>query len=129
MSFGRLDFQELYFFLKAFLMKRLGHPNILLFMGAVTSPQCLCIITEFLPRYFLCFFVIFWRYFVVFQGNMSCTWTGCRDAYRTRRRSIQVQSRSNLINQGSIWNQFNWFQIKLNLTSVLNQIGLLENGT
>ncbi|KAG6398635.1 hypothetical protein SASPL_140102 [Salvia splendens] len=32
------------------LMKRLRHPNILLFMGAVTSSQCLCIVTEFLPR-------------------------------------------------------------------------------
>ncbi|KAL8540021.1 hypothetical protein ACS0TY_001568 [Phlomoides rotata] len=32
------------------LMKSLRHPNILLFMGAVTSPQRLCIVTEFLPR-------------------------------------------------------------------------------
>ncbi|KAK9161751.1 hypothetical protein Syun_008092 [Stephania yunnanensis] len=32
------------------LMKRLRHPNIILFMGAVTSPQRLCIVTEFLPR-------------------------------------------------------------------------------
>ncbi|KAL3505623.1 hypothetical protein ACH5RR_031005 [Cinchona calisaya] len=32
------------------LMKRLRHPNILLFMGAVTSPDRLCIVTEFLPR-------------------------------------------------------------------------------
>ncbi|XP_026446234.1 probable serine/threonine-protein kinase DDB_G0282963 [Papaver somniferum] len=32
------------------LMKRLRHPNIVLFMGAVTSPQRLCIVTEFLPR-------------------------------------------------------------------------------
>ncbi|XP_076956617.1 uncharacterized protein LOC143631878 isoform X2 [Bidens hawaiensis] len=32
------------------LMKRLRHPNILLFMGAVTSPHQLCIVTEFLPR-------------------------------------------------------------------------------
>ncbi|KAI4303134.1 hypothetical protein MLD38_038803 [Melastoma candidum] len=32
------------------LMKRLRHPNILLFMGAVTCPQRLCIVTEFLPR-------------------------------------------------------------------------------
>ncbi|PWA78652.1 PAS domain-containing protein tyrosine kinase family protein [Artemisia annua] len=32
------------------LMKRLRHPNILLFMGAVTTPQHLCIVTEFLPR-------------------------------------------------------------------------------
>ena len=31
-------------------MKRLRHPNILLFMGAVTSPERLCIVTEFLPR-------------------------------------------------------------------------------
>lgn len=32
------------------LMKKLRHPNIILFMGAVTSPLRLCIITEFLPR-------------------------------------------------------------------------------
>ncbi|CAI9779722.1 unnamed protein product [Fraxinus pennsylvanica] len=32
------------------LMKSLRHPNILLFMGAVTTPQHLCIVTEFLPR-------------------------------------------------------------------------------
>ncbi|KAJ1380586.1 Serine-threonine/tyrosine-protein kinase, catalytic domain [Sesbania bispinosa] len=32
------------------VMKKLRHPNILLFMGAVTSPQRLCIVTEFLPR-------------------------------------------------------------------------------
>ncbi|ONK78744.1 uncharacterized protein A4U43_C02F21970 [Asparagus officinalis] len=32
------------------LMKRLRHPNILLFMGAVTTTQRLCIVTEFLPR-------------------------------------------------------------------------------
>nr|XP_043612092.1 serine/threonine-protein kinase STY46-like [Erigeron canadensis] len=32
------------------LMKRLRHPNILLFMGAVTSRQHMCIVTEFLPR-------------------------------------------------------------------------------
>ncbi|KAF5195571.1 Serine/threonine-protein kinase EDR1 [Thalictrum thalictroides] len=32
------------------LMKRLRHPNIILFMGAVTSPERLCIVTEFLPR-------------------------------------------------------------------------------
>ncbi|KAG6512983.1 hypothetical protein ZIOFF_031127 [Zingiber officinale] len=37
-------------YFKVSLMKRLRHPNILLFMGAVTSPNCLCIVTEFLPR-------------------------------------------------------------------------------
>lgn len=37
--------------MKVSLMKRLRHPNVLLFMGAVTSPQRLCIVTEFLPRY------------------------------------------------------------------------------
>ncbi|KAG5005929.1 hypothetical protein JHK85_024471 [Glycine max] len=35
------------------VMKRLRHPNIILFMGAVTSPQHLCIVTEFLPRFVL----------------------------------------------------------------------------
>uniref|UniRef100_A0ACD5WDQ9 Uncharacterized protein n=1 Tax=Avena sativa TaxID=4498 RepID=A0ACD5WDQ9_AVESA len=32
------------------LMKKLRHPNIILFMGAVASQQQLCIVTEFLPR-------------------------------------------------------------------------------
>ncbi|CAN7117093.1 unnamed protein product [Brassica rapa subsp. narinosa] len=32
------------------LMKRLRHPNVLLFMGAVTSPQRLCMVSELLPR-------------------------------------------------------------------------------
>ncbi|KAK8585889.1 hypothetical protein V6N13_050859 [Hibiscus sabdariffa] len=32
------------------LIKKLRHPNVLLFMGAVTSPQRLCIVTEFLSR-------------------------------------------------------------------------------
>ncbi|KAF8085148.1 hypothetical protein N665_0678s0008 [Sinapis alba] len=32
------------------LMRRLRHPNVLLFMGAVTSPPRLCIVSEFLPR-------------------------------------------------------------------------------
>ncbi|CAM8921386.1 unnamed protein product [Rhodiola kirilowii] len=31
-------------------MKRLRHPNVLLFMGAITSGQHLCIVTEYLPR-------------------------------------------------------------------------------
>lgn len=33
------------------LMKRLRHPNVVLFMGVVTSPPHLCIVTEFLPRH------------------------------------------------------------------------------
>ncbi|XP_062182545.1 uncharacterized protein LOC133886748 [Phragmites australis] len=32
------------------LMKKLRHPNIILFMGAVASSERLCIVTEFLPR-------------------------------------------------------------------------------
>lgn len=32
------------------IMKKLRHPNVVLFMGAVTSPQHLSIVTEFLPR-------------------------------------------------------------------------------
>ncbi|ESQ49378.1 hypothetical protein EUTSA_v10020121mg [Eutrema salsugineum] len=44
------------------LMKRLRHPNVLLFMGAVTSPPRLCIVSEFLPRGSL---------FRLLQRNMS----------------------------------------------------------
>jgi hypothetical protein len=32
-------------------MRRLRHPNVVLFMGAVTRPPNLSIVTEFLPRY------------------------------------------------------------------------------
>lgn len=32
-------------------MRRLRHPNVVLFMGAITRPPNLSIITEFLPRY------------------------------------------------------------------------------
>ncbi|PIA49567.1 hypothetical protein AQUCO_01300394v1 [Aquilegia coerulea] len=32
------------------IMKKLRHPNVLLFMGAVYSPEQLAIVTEFLPR-------------------------------------------------------------------------------
>lgn len=46
------DIRGLYFLkFKVALMKRLRHPNILLFMGAVSSPERLCIVTEFLPRF------------------------------------------------------------------------------
>ena len=34
-------------------MRRLRHPNVVLFMGAVTRPPNLSIITEFLPRYII----------------------------------------------------------------------------
>lgn len=33
-------------------MKKLRHPNVVLFMGAVTRVPNLSIVTEFLPRYF-----------------------------------------------------------------------------
>ena len=33
-------------------MKSLRHPNIVLFMGAVTEPRNLSIVTEYLSRYF-----------------------------------------------------------------------------
>ncbi|GJN25829.1 hypothetical protein PR202_gb13710 [Eleusine coracana subsp. coracana] len=36
------------------LMKKLRHPNTILFMGAVASHERLCIVTEFLPRYEVC---------------------------------------------------------------------------
>lgn len=33
------------------IMRGLRHPNVVLFMGAVTRPPNLSIITEYLPRY------------------------------------------------------------------------------
>jgi hypothetical protein len=38
-------------FCKVRIMRRLRHPNIVLFMGAVTRPPNLSIISEYLPRY------------------------------------------------------------------------------
>jgi hypothetical protein len=38
-------------------MRRLRHPNIVLFMGAVTRPPNLSIVSEYLPRY------ITWHYY------------------------------------------------------------------
>lgn len=38
-------------FFKVRIMKRLRHPNVVLFMGAVTRVPNLSIVTEFLPRY------------------------------------------------------------------------------
>uniref|UniRef100_A0A7N0TSM1 non-specific serine/threonine protein kinase n=1 Tax=Kalanchoe fedtschenkoi TaxID=63787 RepID=A0A7N0TSM1_KALFE len=51
--FSKLDYADdvvLSFKQEISLMKRLRHPNVLLFMGAVTSGQPLCIVTEYLPR-------------------------------------------------------------------------------
>lgn len=39
-------------FMQAEIMLRLRHPNVVLFMGAVTRPPHLSILTEFLPRFF-----------------------------------------------------------------------------
>ncbi|KAM5568745.1 serine/threonine-protein kinase STY46-like [Rosa sericea] len=51
--FSKLEYSDdllLSFKQEVSLMKRFRHPNVLLFMGAVTSPERLCIVTEFLPR-------------------------------------------------------------------------------
>lgn len=37
-------------FLKVAIMKRIRHPNVVLFMGAVTKRPHLSIVTEYLPR-------------------------------------------------------------------------------
>jgi Ni,Fe-hydrogenase III small subunit len=39
------------------IMKRLRHPNVLLFMGAVYTQQRLAIVTEYLPRQEVFFFL------------------------------------------------------------------------
>ncbi|RZC57920.1 hypothetical protein C5167_005221 [Papaver somniferum] len=56
------------------LMKGLRHPNVLLFMGAVTSSQHLCIVTEFLPRFILHFYPFYfvfinWEFVSVASTN------------------------------------------------------------
>lgn len=43
---------------KVQIMKKLRHPNVVLFMGAVTRPPNLSIVTEFLPRYLFFTFLI-----------------------------------------------------------------------
>lgn len=44
-------------------MKRLRHPNIVLFMGAVTKPPNLSIVTEYLSR-----FVFYFLYLQILCG-------------------------------------------------------------
>ncbi|KAI3917305.1 hypothetical protein MKW98_027224, partial [Papaver atlanticum] len=60
------------------LMKKLRHPNVLLFMGAVTSPKHLCIVTEFMPRGSLFQLLrssskIDWRRRVLMALDIGCT--------------------------------------------------------
>lgn len=44
-------------------MKRVRHPNVVLFMGAVTRPPNLSIVTEFLPRYVCIFYLFLYFYY------------------------------------------------------------------
>ena len=43
-------------------MKSLRHPNIVLYMGAVTQPPNLSIVTEYLSRYLLLYNILFFCY-------------------------------------------------------------------
>lgn len=43
---------------KVRIMKRLRHPNVVLFMGAVTRAPNLSIVTEFLPRFVYTLYVL-----------------------------------------------------------------------
>jgi hypothetical protein len=46
-------------------MRRLRHPNVVLFMGAVTRVPHLSIVTEFLPRYqFASLFKYYFRFWI-----------------------------------------------------------------
>lgn len=42
------------------IMKRIRHPNVVLFMGAVTRAPNLSIVTEFLPRYVATIYLLFY---------------------------------------------------------------------
>lgn len=51
--YSRMDYREsvlLDYKKEIAIMKKLRHPNVLLFMGAVYSPERLAIVTEYLPR-------------------------------------------------------------------------------
>lgn len=54
-------------------MKRLRHPNVVLFMGAITRAPNLSIVTEFLPRYIglLYFFSINFKMSTFFLWNST----------------------------------------------------------
>ena len=74
----RAKFNFLLLFLKVSLMKKLRHPNILLFMGVVTSPQRLCIVTEFLPRFVLDYPFWFKLFcFILPKGALFIGWLKC----------------------------------------------------
>ena len=53
-------------------MRRLRHPNIVLFMGAVTRPPNLSIVSEYLPRYITLLYYaklfILWNVWIKYHG-------------------------------------------------------------
>lgn len=49
------------------IMKRIRHPNVVLFMGAVTRAPNLSIVTEFLPRYVATIYLLFY-FLTIRQG-------------------------------------------------------------
>lgn len=51
-------------------MKRARHPNVVLFMGAVTRAPNLSIVTEFLPRY-VCKCMVSHNYIVLLKITLS----------------------------------------------------------
>ncbi|XP_026429682.1 serine/threonine-protein kinase STY46-like isoform X1 [Papaver somniferum] len=57
------------------LMKRFRHPNVVLFLGAVYSPQHLCIVTEFLPRSIVYFYLFpLSAYWISYLSYYSTYW-------------------------------------------------------
>lgn len=87
-------------------MKRLRHPNIVLFMGAVTQPPKLCIVTEYLSRFFFFFFcnfssynpsaIISWKnlvWFNISSGNLISDLLNCRGSlYRLLHMSVDRET-------------------------------------
>lgn len=51
-------------------MKRLRHPNIVLFMGAVTQPPNLSIVTEYLSRFFYFFPTNPFPFFILYLNEI-----------------------------------------------------------
>lgn len=62
------------------IMKRLRHPNVVLFMGAVTRPPNLSIVTEFLHRYVKSYgqnFMDNIKYISLLWSSHQLIWSGC----------------------------------------------------
>lgn len=65
------------------IMKRIRHPNVVLFMGAVTRAPNLSIVTEFLPRYVATIYF----FFILFKHQTRVTVNEGFDDFRYKNKN------------------------------------------